>query len=211
VNSEAAYSRDLFVLVPDKNYVEAVRALLDRHVALGIRAIGYDIFAHAHRDPGCLREAHDFLRQYLTSHARALVMFDREGCGCEDLAPAELEAQVQTQLDSCGWAMRSAVLVLDPELEAWVWGPSREVPRSLGWSGQQQELRRWLEAKALWAPDAAKPDDPKRAVEEVLRETRTPRSSAIYGGLASRAGLRRCSDPAFGRFCETMRTWFSVQ
>jgi hypothetical protein len=81
------------------------------------------------------------------------------------------------------------------------------VDRILGWEGANPPLR-WLEDNSLLNPGAEKPADPKRAVEQALREVRQPRSSAIYGKLAENVGLQRCKDLAFSKLKETLVAWF---
>ncbi len=40
----------------------------------------------------------------------------------------------------------------------------------------------------VWADEEAKPTDPKETLEEILRESGTPRSSAIYRRITGRLG-----------------------
>ena len=44
--------KDLIILVADKNMEFAVRGILTRLEALGIRDITYDLYVHPERDPG---------------------------------------------------------------------------------------------------------------------------------------------------------------
>ena len=73
--------KDLVLLLADANMHFALRGLLDRPEALGIRCIEAGFFVHAERDPGCLLRSHDFLRPFVNLYDHALVLFDREGCG----------------------------------------------------------------------------------------------------------------------------------
>lgn len=200
--------KDLVILVADGNMEHALRGLLQRPQALGIHPIEADIFVHPRRDPGCLNEAHDFLRPFAHSYRHALVLFDHDGCGRESTAPAELADQVRQRLAASGWADRAEVVVLAPELEVWVWSDSPHVAECLGWAGRQPSLREWLAATGHWPADQAKPAHPKRALEAALREVHKPRSSSIYLDLASKVGLRNRSEPAFLRFQQTLQKWF---
>jgi hypothetical protein len=65
-------------------------------------------------------EAHDFLRPFVRSYARALVVFDREGCGQEQRPRDELEQIVEQHLARNGWDDHAAAIAIDPELENWV-------------------------------------------------------------------------------------------
>ena len=201
--------KDLVVLVPDKNTEYAVKGLLGRPEALGVRAIAYDTFVHPRRDPGCLNEAHDILRPLAGRYERALVMFDQNGCGREEASPATLADQVRDRLQRNGWPERAEVVVLVPELEVWVWSPSPHVDVCLGWAGRPPTLREWLSVHGYWPPDALKPPRPKEAMEAALRQVRKPRSSAIYLELAHRVSLQGHSEPAFLWFADALQRWFS--
>jgi hypothetical protein len=54
--------KDLIVLVADADMEAAVRGLLSRPSALGIRPISFDVKRHVQRDAGCRSGAHDLLR-----------------------------------------------------------------------------------------------------------------------------------------------------
>lgn len=201
-------SKDLVVLVPDDGYVKVLANMLARPDALGIRPVRVDIEFHAHRDPGCLRESADFLRRYHTVHDHALVCFDRDGCGKEKLEPQELEQRVERQLARNGWDARAEVVVVDPELEAWVWADSPHVAACLGWSKQRQGLREWLAQEGLWRRSRNKPSDPKEAFQAALRKVRKRKSNAIFGELAGRVHFDGCTDRAFCKLRRILRRWF---
>ena len=201
---------DLIVLVADKNMASAVEGLLSRPEALEISAIQRDIYTHPERDPGCLRKSADFLKPFTSDYAHALVLLDRDGCGMDQLSRQELEQQVETQLDSGGWGDRAAAIVIDPELEAWVWSDSPHVSSILGWGDRTPDLQTWLQEEGFLSEGLQKPVKPKEAVERVLRLARKPRSSVIYEELATRVSVRRCTDPAFGKLKEVLKAWFSV-
>lgn len=190
----------------------AVKGLLSRHQSLGVRQnLFFTSYTHPERDPGCLLRAHDFLRSFTGQFCHALVMFDREGCGQEKESRQDLELLVEGHLSGGGWADRCAAIVLDPELEIWVWSNSPEVDGILGWGGRQPSLRIWLERQGLMNPQSVKPDqpkDPKNALERALKFVGKPRSSAIYEQLAFKVGLKECVDPAFLKFKDKLHHWF---
>jgi len=101
-------------------YGSAVKALLERSKSLQICPITFEVIRHPRRDAGVLRECVDLLKPYQQEYRYALVMFDREGCGKEELSARELEYKVEQQLNVSGWQGRAAAVVLDPELEVWV-------------------------------------------------------------------------------------------
>lgn len=202
--------KDLVVLVADKNMEQTVKGLLSRHQSLGICPVSHDTFVHPRRDPGCLNEAHDFLRPLASGYNHALVIFDREGCGREQEGAEALAEKVKQRLASNGWPERTEVIVLDPELEVWVWSDSPHVAASLDWAGRQPHLRDWLVEKGYWPIDEAKPPRPKEAMEAALRQVRKPRSSAIYLELAQTVSLQGHSEPAFLRFTAALQRWFTT-
>lgn len=208
--SEAKPS-DLVVLAADKNMEFTVRGLLTRHHSLGVRQPVADIFSVPGRDPATLRECHEFLRAFLKSHRHALVMFDREGCGRENHSREQLEQEVESRLRQSGWRDRAAAVVLDPELEIWVWSDSPHVDTILGWTARKQDLRSWLIGEQLLEAGQVKPARPKEALEKALRQARKPRSSSLYLELAQRVSLTRCTDGAFRKFVQTMQRWFGQQ
>ena len=200
---------DLIVVTADGDAASAIRALLQRHQALSIRQLTAQVDRYVGRDPGCYLRAHDYLRPFIGQFDYTLVVFDRHGCGNEGEPPVALEEEVEERLRRNGSADRSAAIVLDPELEAWVWSDSPEVDRILGWAGRQPDLRAWLREQGLWPDDASKPSDPKRAIVSALQHVRKPRSAAVYRQLAESVGIRRCTDPAFEKLRVTLQRWFA--
>jgi hypothetical protein len=207
--SRAAAPRDLIMLVADRDQEAAIRALLLRPQALGLRELTFDIRVHPRHDPGCLLEAHDFLRPFARQYRHALVVFDRSGCGQDERAATELEEAVVNRIPTV-WTDRVAAIVVDPEIEAWVWSGSPHVATALGWSASRPILRQWLNDQGLWTDTTSKPSDPKAAMEAALREIRRPRSSSIFREMASRVSVEGCVDPSFGRFRTVLTRWFGV-
>jgi len=199
---------DLLCLVADRNAEAALQGVLSRCESLQIRALTSTIRTHPERDPGCYLRGHEFLRFHGKGFLHALVMFDREGCGNEAQSREELEREVEDRLQSDGWGDRARAVVIDPELEAWVWSDSPQVEEALGWVGRARTLRSWLIERGLLAEAATKPLRPKEAVEEALRLVRKPRSSAIYRELAEGVSLWRCRDRAFAKLRLTLQGWF---
>jgi hypothetical protein len=112
-------------------------------------------------------------------------------------------------LKTVGWNNRAGIIVLDPELEIWVWSESPHVNYQLGWGGRKLNLRTWLRKQQLLKPRQQKPDRPKEALEAALAVVRLPRSSAIYRALAEKVSLARGSDRAFLKLKATLQFWFA--
>jgi hypothetical protein len=199
---------DLVVLVPDRNTEAALSGILARPDALGIRPVTSHIFTHPERDPGCYHRSHDYLRPMLRCYRHALVVFDRAGSGRESEAREILERRVEEKLARSGWGDRAAAVVVDPELEAWVWSPSPRVAACLGWPAGLASLVNWLTFRGLWPEGSNKPPQPKQAVEAVLYHVKKPRSSALYARMARTVSLQRCADPAFLKLKDTLQKWF---
>lgn len=201
--------KDLVILVADKNMEFAVKGILSRPQALSIRQISFELFVHPHNDPGCLNDGHHFLRTSLNKSAHALVLFDREGCGREHLTRQQLEQQTEANLFRSGW-QQAAAIVLDPELEVWVWSDSPHTAEILGWKNKQPPLNRWLKNQGFLNEGQIKPPRPKESMEAALRQVRKPRSSVLYRRLAENVSFGRCTDEAFNKLKMTLQNWFST-
>ena len=202
-------TKDLVLLVANRNIEAVMAGLLGRPESLGIGPISFDLFVHPRRDPGCLTGADDFLRPFSGAYRFALVLFDHEGCGREQSSPESLADEVKMLLEGVGWVARAEAVVLAPELEIWAWTDSPHVPRCIGWGDRAPSLREWLTKSGYWKPDETKPHQPKTAFEAALREVRKPRSSAIYGDLARTVSLKGHTEPAFVRLTRTLSAWFA--
>lgn len=198
---------DLVVLVSDRNTEAAMEGILSRLQSLRIRTITYRILVHPEKDPGCRLHGHELLRIHQDTHRYALMVFDREGSGADEKSRAELEFECEERLSSTGWKDRGAVIVLDPEVEIWLWSDSPVVDTALDWDNRTPKLRDWLIAKGH-VFDGPKPKRPKEATEAALHAVRKPRSSSLYRDLAEKVSLDRCVDPAFVRLRELLRSWF---
>ena len=208
--SSEQISKDLVVLVADKDMDYAVRGLLDRYRAFNLsQPITSDIFVHPQRDPGCLLRGHDFLRPFINNYLFGLILLDKDGCGQEHKTRQELEVQIEQYLSNSGWGDRAAAIVIDPELEIWVWSDSPHVETILEWHGRDPNLRTWLKEREFLIGNQPKPNKPKEAMEEALRVVRKPRSSSIYLELAKKVSFSNCSDEAFLKFKQLLTTWFT--
>ncbi len=198
--------KDLVVLTADRDTSATIQGLLSRPRALGIREVTADYFVDERRDPGCRTRGHELLRPFAKRYDHGLLVFDREGCGQErEASREELEESVRARVTQTGWGNRAEVIVLDPELEIWVWSDSPHVDSVLGWD---TGLRETLCNEGFLEEGEMKPARPKEAVEWALRKAGKPRSSSLYRRLASQVSLNRCIDPAFAKFKATLQGWF---
>ena len=203
--------KDLVVVTADKQQEQTIATLLiERWQSLGIRQLAinvdFDIFS-LQNDSKVFHEAGRFLSTFARQYNYALVLIDAKWDGSPPSAD-EIETKIQEDLNRNGWEGRSAVVVLDPELEIWVWSRSPHVPKMFGTTWQT--IRNLGRRKGYWRADATKPSHPKELLEAVLRDTRKRRSSALFARLAGQVGLKTCQEKSFCRFRATLQQWFSA-
>ena len=188
-----------------------MKGLLTRTDSLRIAPVSFHVTRHVDRDSGCRSAATTHLRPYLSSHRYALVLFDRHGCGSRS-SRREIQRDVERDLTRNGWHDRAKAIVIDPEIEAWVWSESPEVARVLGWGRDFPPLRSWLASHGLWASNRRKQQNPKRAMRKAMEEAglrgRARRSATRFHDLATTVDFTECSDPAFVELARTLRAWF---
>ncbi len=198
---------DLAVVAADKSMAEALRGILSRPEAIGMRQIQPPtIVEHPNRDPGVWKTGHELLAVYAYDHAHGLILLDHAWCGNPHDGPAELAEDIEGKCRT-RWEDRARCIVIDPELEVWVWSGSPHVAEVLKWD-DNRTLREWLHMQGSWAQGQTKPTDAKSAYLAAIREKRMPPSAALFRKLAMTVSLNSCQDPAFGRLLETLRTWF---
>lgn len=178
--------------------------------SLGIRPLGVEYLRHPRHDPGCFLQAPDILQPYQLRAAHALVVFDREGCGREELTAEQIESDLATRLSESGWGPRSRAVAIDPESEIWIWSDSPKVDEGLGWANRKPALREWLRSRQLLAPDPTKPGAPKDAFRVALREVGQKASASVFARLARQVSLDRCDDPSFSRLRSCLTEWFGT-
>lgn len=207
--------RDCLFLVADKNMEGMLKGFFSRdsfHRAMGCGQFDFDLrqdllVAHGQNDPGLYTRANEFLQPYASTHRHAVVIVDAEWSG----SPGKdaIMQRVSQHLRNAGWLDdRGCAVVIDPELENWVWQDSPHVCSALGSDMTFAALRAELEAKGFWQPNEVKPDRPKEAVEWALRQSRKGRSSAIYQQLAMRVTAKGCTDQAFHTLQSALLRWF---
>jgi hypothetical protein len=201
---------DLVALVADGDIQKMLETLLRRPADLGIGPIQAHVQPDSRHDPGCYRQPEVILRNYLRDARYALVVLDREGAGADrEKGRQDMEQEIEALLSRNGWNERSAAIVIDPEVEAWVWTTAPDLAEAFGWKCERGPLRPWLKERGLW-DQGPKPPDPKAAVEATLRQTGRPRSSALYARVGASAPLEDCVDPAFRKLRRTLQSWFPV-
>ncbi len=124
---------------------------------------------------------------------------------------AAIKSNLSKQLQSVGWSPDDfLVIAIDPELEQWIWQDSVHVEAALKHQSPPS-LRRLLLDKGLWPLESPKPIDPKAVLEDIVRNNRVRRSSAIYGEIARKVSIKNCLDSEFLALCDGLRTWFPAE
>jgi hypothetical protein len=202
--------KDLIILVADQNMRDCIEGLITKlpH-ALNISPFTYDIRVHPYRDPGCRTQSASFLTSFKNMYKFGLVVFDKEGCGKESSTRSELETEVEASLSMIGWGDRAKVVVIEPELENWIWVKSPRLAEIINWESIDS-LYDWLAYKNYLSDDSPKPNLPKEAFERVLYIKRKRRSSSIYKQIASTVSFRGCTDPSFLKFTQIISEWFPI-
>ena len=198
--------KDLVLLVADKNSQFALKGALGRPEALGIRPIEYEFRVHPGRDGGARKTGPEVLALDRRRFNHALLVLDFEGSGTDLPNATALEAQLDGRL-SMRWKEAAKSVVIEPELDVWVWGADNAVEAAIEWPAGQA-LREWLRDKGFTLEANGKPTRPKEALESALRLPGLPRSSALYQTIAERISLRRCVDEAFIRLRRQLVQWF---
>ncbi len=200
----------LLCVAADKNIEATLSTLLEcRQPALGVSSFSFRVVVHPRRDPGCFRDGPDFLNGLLSSgDDRGLLVFDQAWEGNPYATAAETANAIRERFVSLGIAGQAEVVVIEPEIEAWVWNTSPHVSKVLRWDDTRSPLREWLAERDLWPMELPKPPDPKAAMEAVLRVRHIPRSSSLYRELARKVGLKSCQDEAFQHLRNVLRRWF---
>lgn len=212
----SSHKRPCVILVADSNMAAVFRGYFGRdqwHRSLGCAPFEFDaesgqdlLVDEGGNDPGVYSRAHELLRPYQHSHQRALVALDCEWGGSP--GQSKIVADITANLVASGWREKAVkVIAIEPELENWLWQDNPRVAEALHYRGEPA-LRELLAQRGRWPAGQAKPSRPKETAEWVLRQTRRPRSSAIYEELAGRISIKGCSDAAFLELHATLQAWF---
>jgi hypothetical protein len=200
-------------VVADANMEYTLRGVFSRDrydLTLQCGAFAFDarldlVRATGDNDPALYQRIESYARPARSSHSHLVVMIDAEWTGSPG-AP-RIREHIEERCARCGWSADAVVaIVLDPELEAWIWQDSPIIETALGYKGSS--LRKDLATSGAWPEASPKPPRPKETLEAELRHNRIPRSSALYRQVAAQISVKGCVDPAFGRLQTALRRWF---
>lgn len=179
--------------------------------SLGCGAFDFDPRHDLHvaagdNDPGLYVRGHELLRPFQTTHRRAVVVLDAEWDGSP--GADAIRDNLTQKILTTGWDGDAfQVIVIEPELENWIWQQNDHVAQGLGFDNRHH-LMADPHIQAAWPAGQIKPTDPKTIMEALLRKQRIPRSSAIYKQITSRISVRHCQDTAFQLLVQRFRVWF---
>ena len=191
-----------------------IRAVLDRPEALGIVAPAYRVIRHPEKDPGVLRRGPELVADSLAGERDVLVLMDRDGSGAATESAREIERDLETRLGKRVPGGRRRAVVIEPELDVWMWATEAAMRTALEWT-RPGGIRDWAAAHlGTDFDERGKPvrtdatTGPKEVLEGVLRAIGIPRSGSLYRQIAGTTSLKNCADPAFVRLRDTLRAWY---
>jgi hypothetical protein len=201
--------KDLLVLAADLDAELLLKSLLPKIPTIeDCQAMTFDIIRHPQRDPGVVGKTVDLVRPYIDDYRFLLVVLDHEGSGREGQSRNTLESYIENLLGLIGWQARNSCVVIEPELESWLWVNETHLHDILDWS-DRSGVYSWITEKNFqFHANSMKPVRPKEAFEAVLRKQGIPRSSSLYAMLGQKASYKQCVDPSFEKFITTIKRWF---
>ena len=214
--------RDVIFHLADEHMEKGLKAFFSRddwHYAMACRKVDINTEGDADilRVPGCTdggtwKHAAENLVPFREKYTRAVIILDAD---FEPHPGADvLQRDVTADMLASGWAAeRFAVVVIQPELEAWLWAPNINVALAFGHKDFDQ-LRGALEKEKLWNPGEPKPHDIKRARDRAARlggkKTGGPIFKGVFNAISKKA-LDRCVEPGFQVMRAAMQAWFPVE
>ncbi|MBL8214450.1 MAG: hypothetical protein JNK87_27255 [Bryobacterales bacterium] len=160
----------MLAVVADKSIEEVLKCLLKRYQAFGTAPLLQDfrVFRIPKMTDGAiLKRSHLYLIDARRNETAAMVICDRHGSGAGG-SREELEARIEANIRQSGAFSECCAIVIDPELENWIWTKSPRLDQAIGWN-RQPKLRHWLVQEGLLEVDAVKPANPKLALERALQ------------------------------------------
>lgn len=214
--------RDLIIHLADQHMEAGFRAFFARdnwfHV-IGCRKFDIDadsdqdIYRRAgYTDGGIWKHAHTNLIPFKDRYQHAIIVLDAD-FDPHPGAPS-LRADIAGNMINAGWSADSfCVVVIDPELEAWLWAPNLNVAKAFG-HGDFEEMKARLAGEGLWDEGEPKPNDLKRARDRAARlggmRTGGPIFRGVFGGISKRA-CDLCVEEGFISMRTALQAWFPAE
>jgi hypothetical protein len=206
--------RDCVFLVADKNMQATFEGYLTKESfckSLGCGEFAFDPredlrVAAGDNDPGLFTRGHELLRPFIVSHRHAVVVLDAAWEGAPDAGV--MGENMSKNIQATGWkATDFKVIVIEPELENWIWQRNDHVAQGLGFE-DNAAMSEDGDFRAAWPKGQEKPREPKELLEKLLRKKHIPRSSFIYKRITSSVSVQGCKDKSFLELRDVLKTWF---
>jgi hypothetical protein len=178
--------KDLALLVADKNMDFAMRGILNRPKALGIRPVTFEIRQHVNRDGGVRTTGPETLALLRKQFHRGIAMLDWEGSRTKPKSAIELERDLDVRL-ARSWGDRAKAIVIEPELDVWIWGSENALIKILEWP-ESQGIREWL-AEPWEFSTVLKSLRPEKTTGHSGRDDAGPGVKDVVGGVCFRLSV----------------------
>ncbi len=197
---------DLVALVADHHIDAVLRALLRRFWPRvrfrSLRGMG---------DPDVFYRAEERLRPFIRWALYALVVMDFRWDRPPDLrSPDRIQEELRSRLSRSGWRDRCEVIVIDPEVEQWLWADPRLI---VEWLDPNHKYP----IQSLFPVRTTKPDQPKEELDRIIRRINhryrlgVRMKTELYEWVAEKVSkrlLETCTDPAFSALRSALSSWF---
>lgn len=198
-------------LLADSGMEQVLRGFLGRdqcHRSLGCGKFDFDpaqdVIVAPTKDPGVYGTAHELLRPYERTHQRAVVIVDADWSGSPGVTAIQEHV---SQRMAARW-QEFAVIVIDPELEAWIMNDNPHLATVFRCPDNYRQI---LQQAGWWPASLPKPPRPKEALEHLKKHHKVRVVYADFRKLATVMSVRQCQDPAFNALRDRLRAWFPEQ
>jgi hypothetical protein len=211
--------RDVIFHLADPNMEAGFRAFFARddwHYVLGCSRFKIDPESEqdiyrlgGETDGGLRKRAHTNLTLFQHLYRHAVIVLDA------DFKPSPgaeaLQKEISANMLAAGWSQDAfCVVVIDKELEAWLWAPNINVAKAFGHE-DFEAMRRALADKKLWDAGSPKPNDLKAARDLAARlggrKTGGPLFRGVFSGMSKRA-CDLCQESGFVTLRSALQRWF---
>ena len=212
--------RDCVFFTADSTMKQALLGFLTRndrfaHYNLGTAPFAFDpnedLFSSATMDPGTYTTGEELMRPFQKTHRHAVLMLDAQWDGSP--GAAAIRTDLSNRILVTGWpADAFKVIVIEPQLEAWIWQRNQRLATALKFGSVAEMVKAVHDAKVDWPNGQAKPSRPKEALEAVAtRKRKIGYSSALHRAITTTISLAGCRDNAFLELRQTLQRWFPLE
>ena len=237
--------KPLLILAADNECVATLRGFFERkecHKSLGCgpiqrAGVGFDcekdIRVHPGHDCGVWKDPQLVLFPERNNYEKALIILDEAWDGAP--SAEDIVADIEKRAEEQGrWQRdRFEVILIRPELEAWIWQRNVHVAEAFEFSGSDGELWELLTVQSLtldkrtkkhhfikldplndaaaWPKNEAKPKNPKGVVEAVSARCQSGPASGVFNEISAKVSVKNCVDGAFHKLRDALGRWFPEQ